>query len=49
MSNIQNVIQALYDGIVSIGSAIVNGVTGFLGTGVNAGQGVLDSFFSLSS
>lgn len=49
MGDVQNVIQSLYSGIVALGTAIVDGVTGFLGTGVNAGQGVLDAFFSLSS
>ena len=49
MGDVQNVIQSLYSGIVALGSAIVDGVTGFLGTGAAAGGDVLDSFFNLSS
>ena len=49
MGDVQNVIQSLYSGIVALGSAIVDGVTGFLGTGAEAGQGVLGAFFQLSS
>ena len=49
MGDVQNVIQSIYDGIVALGSAIVNGVSNFFGTGAAAGGDVLESFFNLSS
>ena len=49
MGDVQNVIETIYNSIVALGSAIVNGVSNFFGTGAAAGGNILDSFFNLSS